>query len=150
MADVLTKSQRSYCMSRIRAGDTGPELALRRAIWASGLRYRLRYKLLGRPDLVFVSARVAVFVDGCFWHGCPVHSVKPKTRAEFWEKKIGGNMVRDAEVQSSLGKQGWKVLRFWEHEIDDELPRLVWRINRSVSRRLERTTGGYQVRPFAC
>lgn len=138
MADVLTKKQRSYCMSRIRARDTVPELALRRAAWASNLRYRVKNNLFGRPDIVFVSAKVAVFVDGCFWHGCPIHSVKPKTRAEFWASKIGRNIARDAEVQKTLAKQGWKVLRFWEHEINSELSRVVSRIGRSVERGLAR------------
>jgi DNA mismatch endonuclease (patch repair protein) len=142
VADVLTKKQRSYCMSRIRARNTVPELALRRAAWASGLRYRVKNNLFGRPDMVFVSARVTVFVDGCFWHGCPIHSVKPKTRAEFWTRKIGRNIERDAEVRDALAKQGWKVLRFWEHEINSELPRVVSRISRSVERGLTRAASG--------
>ena len=139
MADVLTKKQRSYCMSRIRGRDTGPELALRRAAWAAGLRYRVRNGLKGRPDIVFASARVAVFVDGCFWHGCPLHSVKLKTRAVFWAEKIERNRVRDAEVRIALKKQGWTVLRFWEHEIDGALPRVVSRIHRNVEKGLART-----------
>ena len=136
MADVLTKKQRSYCMSRIRGRDTGPELALRRAAWAVGLRYRVRNGLKGRPDIVFASARVAVFVDGCFWHGCPLHSVKPKTRATFWAEKIDRNKVRDAEVRIALMKQGWTVLRFWEHEIDGALTRVVSKISTRVEQGL--------------
>jgi DNA mismatch endonuclease (patch repair protein) len=76
-------------MSRIRARNTGPELQLRRTLYKTGVRgYRLSYDLLGRPDLVFVSKKIAVFIDGCFWHKCPVHFVRPETRTEFWMKKI--------------------------------------------------------------
>lgn len=139
MADVLTRKQRSYCMSRIRGRDTGPEMALRRGTWAAGLRYRVNNRLTGRPDIVFVSARVAVFVDGCFWHGCPLHAVKPKTRATFWAEKIGRNQARDAEVTSALKRQGWTVLRFWEHEIESQLPRVVASIRKKVERGLIRS-----------
>lgn len=84
--------------------------------------------------MVFASARVAVFVDGCFWHGCPLHSVKPKTRAAFWAEKIDRTRARDAEVNTVLGKQGWTVLRFWEHEIDGALPGIVSCIRRALAR----------------
>lgn len=140
--DVLTKKQRSYCMSRIRGRDTGPELTLRRAAWAAGLRYRVKNKLTGRPDIVFTSSHVAVFVDGCFWHGCPIHSVKPKTRASFWAEKIDRNRARDAVVKGALKRQGWTVLHFWEHDIESHLPRVVSRIGRSVERGLMRTARG--------
>jgi len=142
VADVLTKKQRSYCMSRIRGRDTRPELALRRAAWAAGLRYRVKNGLKGRPDIVFASARLAVFVDGCFWHGCPLHSVKPKTRAVFWAGKIDRNRVRDVEVKAELKREGWAVLRFWEHEIKGQLPRVVSRIRRSVERGLAKNGRG--------
>lgn len=125
-------------MSRIRGRDTGPELALRRAVWAEGLRYKVRNSLIGRPDIVFPAARVAVFVDGCFWHGCRHHMVKPKTRSGFWKRKIDRTRRRDAEVRSVLENQGWTVLRFWEHEIDSRLSRVVTRIRASVERGLIR------------
>ena len=87
--DVLTPSQRSYCMSRIRAQHTAPEMRLRAALFDLGLRYRLKSTLPGRPDIVFHRSRVVVFVDGCFWHCCPDHSTKPRTNAAFWRKCHG-------------------------------------------------------------
>ena len=79
-----------------------------------------------------MSARVAIFVDGCFWYGCPIHSVKPKTRAKFWEEKIGRNRARDAKVNSALRALGWTVLRFWEHEVYDSMTRIVSEIRSGV------------------
>lgn len=118
MPDVMTRDQRSRCMSRIRGRDTLPELAVRRLVWAKGLRYRTKSKLPGRPDMVFSSARLAVFVDGCFWHKCPIHSVAPKQHAEFWRVKINGNVQRDKRVTSELKRLGWSVMRIWEHRIE--------------------------------
>lgn len=125
MTDVMTPEQRRRCMSRIRGRDTGPELRLRRALWARGLRYRVSYKLPGRPDIAFVGSRVAVFVDGCFWHGCPEHGVRPKTNTAFWDNKLEENRVRDVRVAEELENQKWKVIRFWEHQIMDDLDAVV-------------------------
>ncbi len=104
-------------MSRVRGGDTKPEIIFRKALWHEGLRYRLRYKLFGRPDIVFPGPKVAVFIDGCFWHGCPEHYRSPKTRTEWWDNKIAGNKRRDLEVTQHLENLGWKVLRFWTHDL---------------------------------
>jgi len=117
VADVLTKAQRSRCMSAIRGKDTKPEILLRKALWHKGYRYRLKNRLLGRPDIVFPTERVAVFVDGCFWHGCPEHYQKPATNARFWQEKIRKNTLRDKDVNALLKSEGWKVLRFWEHAV---------------------------------
>ncbi|MEA3640227.1 MAG: very short patch repair endonuclease [Lamprobacter sp.] len=119
--DVLNKVQRSYCMSRIRSRDTTPEVLLRKALWKRGLRYRIHHSLPGRPDIVFPSRRIAIFVDGCFWHRCPKHWQAPKNNAEFWEQKIGLNEARDAQVNRQLEAKGWKVIRVWEHEIKEAL-----------------------------
>jgi DNA mismatch endonuclease (patch repair protein) len=116
--DVLTPLQRSLCMSRIRGRNTRPEIALRAALWSLGLRYRLHYPVPGRPDVVFPRQHVAVFVDGCFWHGCPVHSVKPKSNTAFWKEKLGKNIERDRRNESKLIELGWMFVRFWEHELD--------------------------------
>lgn len=132
--DVMTPAQRSRCMSRIRGKDTGPEMALRKALWAVGLRYRLHYKLPGKPDIVFPGKKVAVFVDGCFWHGCPEHGVQPKTRAEFWRAKISKNRERDRRVTSTLKSNGWVVVRIWEHEIEQNTRGAVSRIRELVTR----------------
>lgn len=117
MPDVLTKSQRSRCMSAIRGKNTKPELLLRKALWRNGYRYRLKNSLPGKPDIVFPSECIAVFVDGCFWHGCPEHYQKPETNAHFWREKIKKNKQRDKRVNAALKAEGWRVLRFWEHEV---------------------------------
>lgn len=130
--DVLTPRQRSHCMSRIRGKDTKPELVLRRALWSAGLRYRLHHSVIGRPDIAFPGRRVAVFCDGCFWHGCPDHSVSPKTNASFWNTKIGKNRARDERVAAALRAEGWTVIRFWEHEIKNNPEKLAGRVKRIV------------------
>jgi DNA mismatch endonuclease (patch repair protein) len=103
-----------------RSVDTRPELAVRSAAYALGLRYRVRVRpvpaLRCTPDMVFTGARVAVFVDGCFWHGCPSHYKTPSTNTQYWAKKIEGNRVRDRKTDGSLSAAGWTVIRIWEHE----------------------------------
>jgi len=128
MADVLTRDQRRYCMSRIKGKDTKPELRLRKFLWTLGYRYRLKSRLPGKPDLVFSGSRVVIFVDGCFWHGCPEHRVYPKTNSDFWEKKLKRTIEIDQQVNEQLTKQGWKVLRFWEHEVERNLEECITRI----------------------
>ena len=118
-ADVLTPAQRIRCMSHVRSRNTGPELILRRALWRQGARYRLNSKLTGKPDLLFPSAHLAVFVDGCFWHGCPLHAAQPKTNAMFWRAKLEANKRRDIVVNATLAAEGWRVLRVWQHELRD-------------------------------
>src|SRR4051812_18378656 len=114
--DVMTKSERSACMSRIRGKDTSPEVRIRKSLWRKGIRYHLQAKVFGKPDLYFPGAALAVFVDGCFWHCCPRHATRPKSNAEFWEKKLDGNLKRDFLVNETLNRLGIQVLRFWEHE----------------------------------
>ena len=108
---------RSEVMSRVRNKNTRPEMAVRRALWGAGLRFRLHSKELpGHPDLVFASRRLVVFVHGCFWHGhegCPRHRI-PKSRTEWWTAKLARNMERDAEVRAQLAGLGWSVLVVWE------------------------------------
>jgi DNA mismatch endonuclease (patch repair protein) len=113
---TLTKSQ---AMGRVRQRDTKPEVLLRKALWQRGLRYRLHDKSLpGTPDIVFRSARLAVFVHGCFWHshGCSRSRAPPKTNEEFWQAKLDGNKRRDAAACSSLANAGWSPLTIWECE----------------------------------
>lgn len=133
MTDVLTREQRSFNMSRIRGRDTKPELIFRKALWSAGLRYRLKSKLPGRPDLVFPGRKVAVFVDGCFWHQCPEHFQWPKTRPDFWKQKITRTVERDKEVTDQLKKMGWTVIRVWEHELRNDLGKAVKRIDQALS-----------------
>lgn len=128
----MTSEQRSRCMSRIRGRDTTPELIVRRALWQRGLRYRLRTKLPGRPDMVFGPCGVAVFIDGCFWHACPEHGVKPKANARFWREKLAANVQRDLRATATLREAGWAVLRFWEHEVERDLGGVVARIEEAL------------------
>ncbi len=108
-------------MSANRRRDTGPELALRRALHRRGFRFRVDLPLSPatgrsvRADIVFPKRRVAVFVDGCFWHGCPTHGTMPKANREYWEVKIAENRTRDIRNTSQLEAAGWTVLRLWEH-----------------------------------
>lgn len=109
-----------------RRRDTQPELAIRRLVHAAGLRYRVDFAPLPdqrrlRSDLVFTRARVAIFVDGCFWHGCPVHHTVAKRNADYWAAKVAGNRARDERVTALLTEAGWTVLRFWEHEDPTEV-----------------------------
>lgn len=103
-----------------KSRDTKPEIAVRSAVHALGMRYRVSARplrdLRRTADLVFRKARVAVFVDGCFWHGCPEHHAPPKTNARYWATKIQGNKRRDEDTTEQLRKEGWTVLRFWSHE----------------------------------
>lgn len=104
--------------------DTSIELAVRRRLHAAGLRYRVdfvadRTDRRRRADIVFTRARIAVFIDGCFWHGCSEHYVEPKTNVEYWRPKIARNMERDRQSVERLEADGWRVLRFWEHEDPD-------------------------------
>lgn len=108
----MTKSEQ---MARVRRSGTRAEWALRRSLWAAGLRYRLGMKLPGSPDLVFVRAHLAVFVDGCFWHGCPDHYRAPVGNAAFWAAKLQANRARDERVDRELAATGWRVERVWEH-----------------------------------
>jgi len=107
----------SRVMRRMGRKDTAPELALRRELTRLGLRYRLhRADLPGRPDVSFGPARVAVFVDGCFWHGCPEHAVMPKANRQWWADKLAANKARDAAKDAALRERGWEPVHVWEHE----------------------------------
>src|SRR5690606_30154578 len=114
-------------MQANRSRDTKPELAVRRAAHAFGLRYRVASRplpgLRRTADLVFTKAKVAVFADGCFWHGCPEHHTKAKTNAAYWASKVERNRARDRETTLLLEEKGWVVLRFWEHENPEEAAR---------------------------
>lgn len=103
-----------------RGRDTAPEIAVRRLLHAAGLRYRVNHRplpaLRRTADIVFTRRKVAVFIDGCFWHSCPEHATVPKANAEFWREKLQRNRERDRETDQCLRAAGWAVLRFWEHE----------------------------------
>lgn len=103
-----------------RGRDTAPEIAVRKIVHGVGLRYRVDHRPIAslnrRADLVFTRARVAVFIDGCFWHGCLEHHTVAKTNGTYWSEKVRRNRARDVETNHLLSEDGWLVLRFWEHE----------------------------------
>ena len=103
-----------------RGRDTQPELAVRRFVHAAGLRYRVDSRPIPtinrRADMVFAGSKIAVFIDGCFWHGCPDHHTVARSNAEYWAAKVDSNRARDLDTNRRLLAEGWKVLRFWEHE----------------------------------
>jgi len=163
MSDVFTKAKRSEVMSRIRSrGNKDTELALAKLLrrnkitgWRCHLEIRGRarspLRAVGktskggahgvtrptfrvRPDFVFRQARLAVFVDGCFWHGCPKHATKPKNNRAFWRRKLSANKARDRLVTRALRRAGWRVLRIWEHELARENEaRLLRRLRAFIS-----------------
>ncbi len=120
MADRHSREQRSYNMSRIKNANTKPEIALRKLLFARGFRYRINVKKLpGKPDIVLKKYNVAIFINGCFWHGhqnCKFF-IMPKTRQEFWVKKINRNKERDSENIQNLKEIGWKIIVVWECEL---------------------------------
>jgi DNA mismatch endonuclease, patch repair protein len=104
-------------MQRMPRASTGPEVLIRRELHRRGLRYRVNHpRLPGRPDIAFTGARLAVFIDGCFWHACPDHGVLPKNNREWWQNKLSRNVTRDREKDAQLDRMGWVALHIWEHE----------------------------------
>ena len=130
--DVLSREQRHRTMSRIRAQDTKAELLLRKALWKRGYRYRKNYAALpGKPDIVLTRQKIAIFVDGDFWHArghqdCPGEQVA--SNKVYWQKKLGRNVERDKDGTDILTEEGWLVLRFWETDIKRDLEGCVRKI----------------------
>lgn len=129
---LRTDRATSRRMARTRGRDNPLEKALRSALFRSGLRYRIHYPVPGTPrrtiDIAFPAQKLAVFVDGCFWHGCPAHGTWPTRNSAFWRAKIHANRERDLQTDASLRESGWRVLRFWEHERDDKCVRQIRRV----------------------
>lgn len=129
LTDFLSKETRSRVMSRIRSTNTKPELALRRALWAEGVRgWRCHPRMVpGKPDLAFTRWRVAVFVDGCFWHGHPDYFTPGKS-GTYWDEKIARTQERDRNANEALNDAGWRVIRLWDFEVEQSLDRCTKRI----------------------
>ncbi|MCB9631069.1 MAG: very short patch repair endonuclease [Sandaracinus sp.] len=131
--DALTQRR----MKRTRRSDTAAEVAIRRLVFARGLRYRKDYKpvtgLRTRADVAFIGPRVLVYVNGCFWHGCPQHATWPKKNAAWWRAKIEANMARDARIDKELREHGWTVLRIWEHEPPEAAAKRILKCVRKYS-----------------
>ena len=152
MADFLTVAQRSERMARIRSrGNAGTELGMVRVLRALGITGWRRHGMIRglpmpgdkpvkvRPDFVFRALRVALFVDGCFWHACPLHGSRPGGNAAFWRRKLRGNVARDRRVDAGLRRAGWRVVRVWEHELSPKNAT-------PLRRRLRRALGGQRGR----
>ena len=136
--DVLTPEQRRRNMQAIRSRETKAEIALARALWARGHRYRKNNrKIFGKPDLTFARCKLAIFVDGEYFHGYnwKTEKYRIRSRRRFWWKKIEGNMARDRLVNCTLVENGWTVLRFWSHEIRKNLANCVWKVEQTLKKR---------------
>jgi DNA mismatch endonuclease (patch repair protein) len=135
MPDVFSKAKRSEVMARIRShGNKDTELALLRLLRRQGLPgWRRLQPVFGRPDFVFPKARVAVFVDGCFWHGCPKHATVPASNRAFWKRKLTANRRRDRLVNRTLRRMGWRVVRIWEHDLRRPV-RALRRIHKEIQK----------------
>jgi DNA mismatch endonuclease (patch repair protein) len=135
MADVFSKEERSSIMSRVRSrGNQRTEMALVAYFRAHSITgWRRHQKLFGNPDIVFPRDRIALFIDGCFWHNCPIHGTAPASNKAFWKRKLERNKSRDRLVNRTLRKRGWKVVRIWQHELSHAKQRyLAKRLKRSI------------------
>jgi len=126
MADVFTKAKRSEIMSKIGSKNTKPEIAIERILREHGVKFQNHSrKIFGNPDIYDASKKVAIFIDGCFWHGCRTCRTIPKNNREFWQNKICYNKARRVEVKKVLKKNGWAVMEFWEHEVNKNPKRVA-------------------------
>ena len=139
--DIFSPEKRSEIMRRVRSDDTRPEQILRKALFSRGWRYRKNVKkLYGKPDIVFAKAKVVVFVHGCFWHqheGCKAAD-RPKSRQDYWQKKLERNSARDLETQEKLKREGWRVIVIWECELRRDLDAMVERVEEELKKQGER------------
>ena len=139
--DAFSPEKRSEIMRRVRSDETRPEQILRKALFSRGWRYRKNVKKLhGKPDLVFAKAKVVVFVHGCFWHqheGCKAAD-RPKSRQDYWQKKLERNIARDLEIQERLKKEGWHVIVIWECELRRDVGAMVERVEEELKKQGER------------
>jgi DNA mismatch endonuclease (patch repair protein) len=134
--DTLTQRERSKLMAKIRSrGNKNTEVALAKLFRRQKITgWRRNKKIFGKPDFIFSKLKLAIFVDGCFWHGCPKHETKPKNNRAFWKNKFTRNKARDVLVTRTLRRAGWRVLRVWEHELAKKNEaRLLRRIQRALS-----------------
>lgn len=136
MADVFTKAKRSAVMSRIRGrGNKATELALMQLLRHHGITgWRRHQNVFGKPDFLFRRERLTLFVDGCFWHGCPRHCKIPAGNRVFWEKKFAANKARDRRVNRELRKLGWRVIRIWEHALARRADKCIRKIQSALKK----------------
>jgi DNA mismatch endonuclease (patch repair protein) len=136
MPDVFTRAKRSEVMSKIRGrGNCDTELALVMLLRLHGVTgWRRNWPLFGKPDFVFPAHRIAIFVDGCFWHCCPRHSNIPSGNRKFWKAKLTANKARDRRVNRTLRKMGWHLIRIWEHDLARRRERCIQRIRNAIAK----------------
>lgn len=134
MADVFSVTKRSEIMSRVKSrGNESTELRLIRLFRMYKIKgWRRRSRIFGSPDFVFPNQRLAIFVDGCFWHGCPMHGTLPRTNRAFWQEKLRRNRMRDRLVNKTLKQRGWKTLRLWQHDLRNG-DKVIRRLERSLA-----------------
>jgi DNA mismatch endonuclease (patch repair protein) len=120
MADIFTKEKRSWIMSRIKSKWTKQEVLVHNYLKGHKIRHRMHPKMFGSPDIILLDSKTAIFLHGCFWHGCPKHYREPNSRKDFWKTKIKNNVIRDQRNNALLRKNGWRVLSFWEHDITNK------------------------------
>jgi DNA mismatch endonuclease (patch repair protein) len=119
--DTVNKTTRSKIMSKVKSKGTKLEEKFRKLLWGEGVRYtKNNDHYFGKPDLLIKGKKVVIFVDSCFWHGCKDHLRMPQSNLDYWAKKIKRNKERDSEVNKYYKENGWRVLRFWEHDLKDE------------------------------
>ncbi|MFA5842336.1 MAG: very short patch repair endonuclease [Candidatus Gracilibacteria bacterium] len=124
--DIFSKEKRSDIMSKVKNKGSKIEILLQKALWKEGFRYRKNStKYFGKPDIVLPKHKVVIFVDSCFWHKCPKHYAAPATRKRFWDKKIGGNKIRDLQVTKYYKKNDWEIIRIWEHALETNLEKTL-------------------------
>ncbi|HEX8218515.1 MAG TPA: very short patch repair endonuclease [Chloroflexia bacterium] len=132
MPDTFSPQKRSEIMRRVKGKNTSLEMKVRSALHRRGLRYRLSYALPGKPDLVFVKAHIAVFIDSCFWHGCSQHVRMPNSNQEYWQVKIRRNVERDAKTNELYKELDWRIIRVWEHELKEDFEGCITRLQQAV------------------
>ena len=133
MADVFSRNKRSEIMSRVKGrGNAATEMRLITVFRQHRITgWRREYPLFGKPDFVFPKQRLVVFVDGCFWHNCPIHGSMPTSNVAFWQNKLQGNSKRDRQVNLRLRKDGWRILRVWQHELAEPV-KVAQKIDRQL------------------
>lgn len=131
--DRFSPSERSKIMSKIKAKNTRAEVILRKELWKLGIRgYRIHYNLPGKPDIVFISTKLAIFIDGDFWHGYLWNNMGKIPPKNYWQGKIEKNMLRDQRINIELQNMGWKVIRIWEHEILNDASDVAYKLLKIV------------------
>lgn len=132
MPDTFSTQERSEIMRRVKGKNTSLEMKVRSALHRRGLRYRLNYPLPGKPDIVFVRARLAIFVDSCFWHGCPQHLRMPKSNQDYWSGKIHRNVERDVKTNELYEEIDWHIIRIWEHELKEDFDACICKLEQAA------------------